>query len=90
MYQSGDVMAHFKGVSIYLEVVAQHASRQKEEAMLRRRLCRQQGPSQRRMAKKKRKRRSTSELTKTRASLNASFTSCHSRLESLMNLCDCV
>jgi hypothetical protein len=34
MYQSGDVVAHFKGVSIYLEVVAQHASRQKEEATL--------------------------------------------------------
>jgi hypothetical protein len=33
MYQSGDVLAHFKGVSIFLEVTAQHATREKEEAM---------------------------------------------------------
>jgi hypothetical protein len=32
MYQSGDVQAHFKGASIFLEAVAQHATREKEEA----------------------------------------------------------
>jgi hypothetical protein len=33
MYQSGDVLAHFEGVSIFLEVNAQHATREKEEAI---------------------------------------------------------
>jgi hypothetical protein len=33
MYQSGDVLAHFDGVSIFLEAVAQHATREKEEAI---------------------------------------------------------
>jgi hypothetical protein len=33
MYESGDVLAHFKGVSIFLEVTAQHATREKEEAI---------------------------------------------------------
>jgi hypothetical protein len=32
MYESGDVLAHFKGVSIFLEATAQHATREKEEA----------------------------------------------------------
>jgi hypothetical protein len=32
MYQLGDVMAHFKGVSIFLKVATQHATREKEEA----------------------------------------------------------
>jgi hypothetical protein len=30
MYESGDVLAHFKGVSIFLEAVAQHATREKK------------------------------------------------------------
>jgi hypothetical protein len=33
MYQSGDMLAHFKGVSVFLEVVEQHAAREKEEAV---------------------------------------------------------
>jgi hypothetical protein len=33
MYESGDVLAHFKGVSIFLEAVAPHATREKEEAI---------------------------------------------------------
>jgi hypothetical protein len=33
MYQSGDVLAHFKGVSIFLDATAQHATREKEEAI---------------------------------------------------------
>jgi hypothetical protein len=33
MYQSGDVFAHFKGVSIFLEATAQHATHEKEEAI---------------------------------------------------------
>jgi hypothetical protein len=33
MYESGDVLAHFKGVSIFLEAAAQHATREKEEAI---------------------------------------------------------
>jgi hypothetical protein len=33
MYQSGDVLAHFKGVSALLEAVTQHATREKEEAI---------------------------------------------------------
>jgi hypothetical protein len=33
MYQSCDVLAHFKGVSIFLEVTAQHATREKEDAI---------------------------------------------------------
>jgi hypothetical protein len=33
MYESGDVLAHFKGVSIFLEAVAQHATREKKEAI---------------------------------------------------------
>jgi hypothetical protein len=33
MYESGDVLAHFKGVSIFLEATAQHATREKEEAI---------------------------------------------------------
>jgi hypothetical protein len=33
MYESSDVLAHFKGVSIFLEAVAQHATREKEEAI---------------------------------------------------------
>jgi hypothetical protein len=33
MYESGDVLAHFKEVSIFLEAVAQHATREKEEAI---------------------------------------------------------
>jgi hypothetical protein len=32
IYQSGDVLAHFKRVSVFLEVVAQHATHEKEEA----------------------------------------------------------
>jgi hypothetical protein len=30
MYESGDVLAHFKGVSIFLEAAAQHTLREKE------------------------------------------------------------
>jgi hypothetical protein len=33
MYELGDVLAHFKGVSIFLEAVTQHATREKEEAI---------------------------------------------------------
>jgi hypothetical protein len=33
MYESGDVLAHFEGVSIVLEATAQHATREKEEAI---------------------------------------------------------
>jgi hypothetical protein len=33
MYESGDVLAHFTGVSIFLEAVEQHATREKEEAI---------------------------------------------------------
>jgi hypothetical protein len=33
MYQSGDVLTHFKGVSVFLEAVVQHATREKEEAI---------------------------------------------------------
>jgi hypothetical protein len=33
MYESGDVLAHFKGVSIFLEAAAQHATREKEMAI---------------------------------------------------------
>jgi hypothetical protein len=31
MYESGDVLAHFKGVSIFLEAPTQHATCEKEE-----------------------------------------------------------
>jgi hypothetical protein len=33
MYESDDVVAHFKGVSIFLEAAAQHATREKEEVI---------------------------------------------------------
>jgi hypothetical protein len=33
MYESSDVLAHFKGVSIFLETATQHATREKEEAI---------------------------------------------------------
>jgi hypothetical protein len=33
MYELGDVLAHFKGVWIFLEAAAQHAPREKEEAI---------------------------------------------------------
>jgi hypothetical protein len=33
IYQSGDVLAHFKGVSIFLEAAAQHTTREKEQAI---------------------------------------------------------
>jgi hypothetical protein len=33
MYESGEVLAHFKRVSIFLEVAAQHATRGKEDAI---------------------------------------------------------
>jgi hypothetical protein len=33
MYRSGDVLAHFKGVCVFLEIAVQHASRQKEETI---------------------------------------------------------
>jgi hypothetical protein len=33
MYVSGDVLAHFKGISIFLEGTAQHATRDKEETI---------------------------------------------------------
>jgi hypothetical protein len=33
VYKSGDVLAHFNGVSLFLETVVQHAIRQKEEAI---------------------------------------------------------
>jgi hypothetical protein len=32
MYQSGDALAHFKGVSIFLGAATQHATSEKEEA----------------------------------------------------------
>jgi hypothetical protein len=31
MHESGDVLAHFKVVSIFLEAAAQHTTREKEE-----------------------------------------------------------
>jgi hypothetical protein len=33
MYQLGDVLAHFKEVSVYLSAAAQHATHGKEEAI---------------------------------------------------------
>jgi hypothetical protein len=33
MYELGDVLAHFKGVSIFFESAAQHATCEKEEAL---------------------------------------------------------
>jgi hypothetical protein len=33
MYQLSDVLAHFKGISIFLEAAAQHATREKEETI---------------------------------------------------------
>jgi hypothetical protein len=33
MYKSGDMLAHFKGVSIFLDAAAQHATHEKEEAI---------------------------------------------------------
>jgi hypothetical protein len=33
MYKSGDVLAHFNGVSIFLETAIQHAIHQKEKAI---------------------------------------------------------
>jgi hypothetical protein len=33
MYESGDVLAHFKGVSIFLEAAAQHTTCEKEEVI---------------------------------------------------------
>jgi hypothetical protein len=33
MYQSSDVLAHFKGVCVFLETVVQHVSHQKEETI---------------------------------------------------------
>jgi hypothetical protein len=33
IYESGDVLAHFNGVSIFLEAVTQHATHEKEEAI---------------------------------------------------------
>jgi hypothetical protein len=33
MYESIDVLAHFKGVSIFLKATAQHATHEKEEAI---------------------------------------------------------
>jgi hypothetical protein len=33
MYESDDVLAHFKGVSIFLEAAAQHATREREDAI---------------------------------------------------------
>jgi hypothetical protein len=33
MYKSSDVLAYFKRVSIFLEAAAQHATREKEEAI---------------------------------------------------------
>jgi hypothetical protein len=33
MYQLGDELAHFKGVSVFFEAAAQHTTRQKEEAI---------------------------------------------------------
>jgi hypothetical protein len=33
MYESGDVLVHFKGVSIFLEATTQHTTREKKEAI---------------------------------------------------------
>jgi hypothetical protein len=33
MYELGDVLAHFKGVSIFLEAATQHTTREKENAI---------------------------------------------------------
>jgi hypothetical protein len=33
MYQLGDVLAHFKGVSVFLKADAQHTTREKEAAI---------------------------------------------------------
>jgi hypothetical protein len=33
MYESSDVLSHFKGVSIFLEAAAQHATCEKEQAI---------------------------------------------------------
>jgi hypothetical protein len=33
MYELGDVLVHFKGVSIFLEAASQHATHEKEEAI---------------------------------------------------------
>jgi hypothetical protein len=33
MYQSSDVLTHFKGVCVFLEIAVQHVSRQKEETI---------------------------------------------------------
>jgi hypothetical protein len=33
MYQSSDVLAHFKGVCAFLKTTVQHTSRQKEETI---------------------------------------------------------
>jgi hypothetical protein len=33
MYQSSDVLAHFKGVSVFLEAPAQHTISEKEDAI---------------------------------------------------------
>jgi hypothetical protein len=33
MYELGDVLAHLKGVSIFLEATAQHATHEKEDAI---------------------------------------------------------
>jgi hypothetical protein len=33
LYELGDVLAHFKGLSIFLEATAQHATREKEETI---------------------------------------------------------
>jgi hypothetical protein len=33
MYESGDVLPHFKGLSIVLEAAAQHATHEKKEAI---------------------------------------------------------
>jgi hypothetical protein len=32
-YEPGDVLAHFKGVSIFLKAATQHTTREKEEAI---------------------------------------------------------
>jgi hypothetical protein len=33
MYQSSDVLTHFKGICVFLETIVQHAARQKEETI---------------------------------------------------------
>jgi hypothetical protein len=33
LYQSGDALAHFKGVSVFLETIVQHATHEKEETI---------------------------------------------------------